>query len=85
MNSQDCSKARRGMWENSSREGVSSGSSVVASLSSVSAAESDAEDEAAATPLGLSTSNSVVVCGDVDDEDGMAFLSGAGSGFAGTY
>lgn len=82
MNSQDFSYARRGRWEKASREGVSSGSSAAVSSSS------SVEEEAAATPLGLMTSNSVVFfvgLEDVDELEGMAFLSGAGSGLGGMY
>lgn len=81
MNSQDFSYARRGRWEKASREGVSSGSSAAASSSSE-------VEEAAATPLGLMTSNSVVFfvsLEDVDELEGMAFLRGAGSGLGGMY
>ena len=64
---------------------MSSGRSASSGTSGSEEDDEAKEVSAAATPLGLMTSNSVVVCVDVDDEDGMAFLSGAGSGFAGTY
>lgn len=48
----------------------------------------EVEEEAAATPLGLITSNSVVFFvgfEDVEELEGMAFLRGAGSGLGGIY
>lgn len=82
MNSQDCSNAFNGIRENASSEGVISGSSEA--LSSSSAFEAEA-DEAAATPFGLITSNSVLAGFLVAEVEGRAFLMGAGSGFGGMY
>ena len=86
MYSHDCSYPRTGRCENCSSDGVSSGSSSVSASSSAFAGAFDddasAEKGADATPLGLSVSNSVTF---VVDLSGMAFLTGGGAGFGGTY
>lgn len=83
INSQELSYPLSGKCENFSREGVSSGSSTSEDLD---AEEDDDEAKvsvAAATPLGLMTSNSVFV--DLALSASMAPLMGGGGGFAGTY